>query len=79
MNQDLEEYGDERNSNIVVVEEAKAFDEKDLISNDPMTVVLSKRGWIRAAKGHDIDPQSLQYREETNICPLQWLEIVKTL
>ena len=63
LNEDLEEYGDERNSNIVEVEEAKAFDEKDLISNDPMTVVLSKRGWIRAAKGHDIDPQSLQYRE----------------
>ena len=63
LNEDLEEFGDERNSNIVEVEEAKAFDEKDLISNDPMTVVLSKRGWIRAAKGHDIDPQSLQYRE----------------
>jgi len=59
----LDEYGDDRNSNLVEAEEAKAFDEKDLISNDPMTVVLSKRGWIRAAKGHEIDPQSLQYRE----------------
>ena len=63
LKEDLDEYGDERNSNIVEAEEAKAFDEKDLISNDPMTVVLSKRGWIRAAKGHEIDPESLQYRE----------------
>ena len=63
LKEDLDEYGDDRNSNLVEAQEAKAFDEKDLISNDPMTVVLSKRGWIRAAKGHDIDPQSLQYRE----------------
>ena len=63
LKEDLDEYGDDRNSNLVEAEEAKAFDEKDLISNDPMTVVLSKRGWIRAAKGHEIDPQSLQYRE----------------
>ena len=63
LKEDLEEYGDARNSDLVEAEEAKAFDEKDLISNDPMTVVLSKRGWIRAAKGHEIDPESLQYRE----------------
>ena len=63
LKEDLDEYGDDRNSNLVEAEDAKAFDEKDLISNDPMTVVLSKRGWIRAAKGHEIDPQSLQYRE----------------
>ena len=63
LKKDLDEYGDDRNSNLVEAEDAKAFDEKDLISNDPMTVVLSKRGWIRAAKGHEIDPQSLQYRE----------------
>ena len=44
-------------------EEAKAFDEKELISNDPMTVVLSEKGWIRAAKGHDVDVEGLQYRE----------------
>ena len=63
LKEDLDEYGDDRNSNLVEAEDAKAFDEKDLISNDPMTVVLSKRGWIRAAKGHEIDPKSLQYRE----------------
>ena len=41
----------------------KLFDEKELISNDPMTVVLSEKGWIRAAKGHDVDVEGLQYRE----------------
>ena len=60
---DAEIYGDERNSPIVVREEASAFDEAELISSDPVTLVLSKRGWIRAAKGHDIDPESLNYRE----------------
>ena len=34
-----------------------------MISSDPVTVVLSERGWIRAAKGHEIDPESLNYRE----------------
>ena len=60
---DAEIYGDERNSPIVVREEASAFDEAELISSDPITLVLSKRGWIRAAKGHDIDPESLNFRE----------------
>ena len=60
---DSEEYGDERKSFYGEGVSAKAFDELDLISNDPMTVVLSEKGWIRAAKGHDIDPESLQYRE----------------
>jgi topoisomerase-4 subunit A len=63
LKEDLEEFGDERNSTLTEVEESKAFDEKELISNDPMTVVLSQRGWIRAAKGHDVDAESLQYRE----------------
>lgn len=63
LKEDLDEFGDERNSSMVEAKESKAFDEKELISNDPMTVVLSKRGWIRAAKGHDTDPESLQYRE----------------
>ena len=60
---DAEIYGDDRNSPIVTREEASAFDESELISSDPVTVVLSERGWIRAAKGHDIDPESLNYRE----------------
>ena len=60
---DLKIYGDERNSPIVAREEASAFDETELISSDPVTIVLSERGWVRAAKGHDIDPESLNYRE----------------
>ena len=60
---DAEIYGDQRNSPIVSREEATAFDETELISSDPVTVVLSERGWVRAAKGHDIDPESLNYRE----------------
>ena len=63
LKEDQEEFGDERNSMLAEAEEAKAFDEKELISNDPMTVVLSEKGWIRAAKGHDVDVESLQYRE----------------
>tara|TARA_A100001035_G_scaffold152208_1_gene119824 strand:- start:374 stop:2620 length:2247 start_codon:yes stop_codon:yes gene_type:complete len=60
---DAEIYGDGRNSPIVVREEATAFDEAELISSDPVTLVLSERGWIRAAKGHDVDAESLNYRE----------------
>ena len=60
---DAEVYGDERNSPIVYREEATAFDETELISSDPVTVILSERGWVRAAKGHDIEPESLNYRE----------------
>ena len=60
---DAEIYGDDRNSPIVVREEATAFDEAELISSDPVTLVLSERGWIRAAKGHDVDAESLNYRE----------------
>ncbi|WP_339806600.1 DNA topoisomerase IV subunit A, partial [uncultured Marinobacter sp.] len=53
---DAEAYGDDRRSPIVARTEARAFSEIDLISNDPVTVVLSDKGWVRAAKGHDIDP-----------------------
>jgi topoisomerase-4 subunit A len=57
-----EEYGDDRRSPIVDREEAKAFSEEELLTTEPVTVVLSTKGWIRAAKGHDIDPQSLSYK-----------------
>jgi topoisomerase-4 subunit A len=57
-----EEFGDERRSPLVQREEAQAFSEKDLLSADPVTLVLSKQGWIRAAKGHDIDPEGLNYK-----------------
>lgn len=56
------EHGDERRSPIVARAEAQAFSEKDLLSADPVTVVLSKQGWIRAARGHDIDAAGLSYK-----------------
>ena len=55
MQADAQTFGDDRRSPMVEREEAKAFSEVDLISNDPVTVVLSEKGWVRAAKGHDIE------------------------
>jgi topoisomerase-4 subunit A len=57
-----EQFGDERRTKIVERETAQALNEADLLPNEPMTVVLSARGWARAAKGHDVDPQSLSYK-----------------
>lgn len=59
---DAEKFGDPRRTPIVVREESKAFRETELISTEPVTIVLSERGWIRAAKGHEVDPASLQYK-----------------
>ena len=57
-----EQYGDDRRSPLVVRGEARAFNELELMSADPVTVVMSEKGWIRAAKGHEIDPASLSYK-----------------
>jgi topoisomerase-4 subunit A len=57
-----EQYGDDRRSPLVTREEARAFSELELMSADPITVVMSEKGWIRAAKGHDIDPATLSYK-----------------
>ena len=58
-----EEYGDDRRSPITVAEtEAKAFSELDLLSTEPVTVVVSDKGWIRSAKGHEIDPETLNFK-----------------
>jgi len=58
-----EEYGDSRRSPLVARVEAKAFSETDLIVSEPVTIILSGKGWIRSAKGHDLDPLSLSYKE----------------
>ena len=58
----VEAHGDTRRSPIEQRDEAKAFSELELTSADPLTIVLSEKGWIRAAKGHDIDPTSLSYK-----------------
>lgn len=57
-----EEFGDDRRSPLVHRGEAQAFSEMDLLTADPITVVLSEKGWIRGAKGHDIDPAVLSYK-----------------
>ncbi len=59
---DAETYGDKRRSPIVSREAAQAMDVSDLIPSEPVTVVLSEKGWVRAAKGHDVDPQTLNYK-----------------
>jgi topoisomerase-4 subunit A len=58
----VDAHGDTRRSPIEQREEAKAFSELELTSADPLTIVLSEKGWIRAAKGHDIEPASLSYK-----------------
>jgi len=57
-----DQYGDERRSPLILREEAKAFSEDELMTTEAVTVVLSEKGWIRAAKGHDIDPYTLSYK-----------------
>jgi topoisomerase-4 subunit A len=59
---DAETYGDDRRSPIVERTEAKALTEHDLLPNEKVTVVLSEKGWIRSAKGHDIDATGLSYK-----------------
>ena len=59
---DAEAFGDERRSAIVKREEAVALSETDLMGADPVTVVLSEKGWIRAAKGFDVDGKTLNYK-----------------
>ena len=60
---DAETYGDERVSPLVEATVAHALDESALVVSEPITVVLSQQGWVRAAKGHDVDAESLNYRE----------------
>jgi topoisomerase-4 subunit A len=57
-----EEFGDERRSPLVARAEARAFSEEEIVSAEPVTVILSEMGWIRSGKGHDIDPLSLSYK-----------------
>ena len=59
---DAEKYGDERRSPIVARQAAQAMDETSLITAEPITVVMSQKGWVRAAKGHEIDASALGYK-----------------
>ena len=60
---DAEKYGDKRRAPIVEREVAQALDESALVASEPITIVLSEKGWVRAAKGHDVDAAALGYRE----------------
>jgi len=60
--EDAEEFGDARRTKLVEREAAQAIAAVDLISAEPTTVVLSRLGWVRAAKGHDIDARALSYK-----------------
>lgn len=60
---DAAKFGDDRRSPLVQRGAAQALDESALVASEPVTVVLSAKGWIRAAKGHDIDAEGLNYRE----------------
>jgi topoisomerase-4 subunit A len=70
---DADQYGDDRRSPIVSRVAAQALETTALISNEPITIVLSQKGWIRAAKGHDIDVDSLNYRSGDG-----FLDVVKS-
>ncbi|MCG3882087.1 DNA topoisomerase IV subunit A [Psychrobacter sp. Ps3] len=59
---DMKEHGNERMSPLMERDEAQALKESDLIPSEPITAILSKAGWIRAAKGHEVDPQGMSYR-----------------
>ena len=60
--EDAEKYGDQRRSPIIERGAAQAINEASLISSEAITVVLSKKGWVRAAKGHDIDTRKLNFK-----------------
>jgi topoisomerase-4 subunit A len=60
--EDADAYGDERRTELIEREAARPMDETELVANEPVTVILSQRGFARAAKGHDIDPLTLSYK-----------------
>ena len=60
--EDAEAYGDDRRTNIVEREAAQALDETQLVASEPVTVILSQRGFARAAKGHEVDALALSYK-----------------
>lgn len=62
LKEDIDTYGDERRSPIVVRDAAQAISDAELVPSEPITVVLSERGWVRAGKGHEVDARALQYK-----------------
>lgn len=60
--EDAKKYASSRMSQLVEREEAKAISESEMTPAEPVTVILSEMGWVRCAKGHDIDPEGLSYK-----------------
>lgn len=60
---DAKKFGDARRSPLVARDAAQALDETELVPSEPVTVILSEKGWVRAAKGHDVDAAALSYRD----------------
>lgn len=60
--EDAKKYASPRMSQLVEREEAKAISESEMTPAEPVTVILSEMGWVRCAKGHDIDPSGLSYK-----------------
>ena len=65
---DAEQFGDDRRSPLVEARTAQAMSEQDLLPSEAITVVLSENGWVRAAKGHDIEGASLGYKSGDAFC-----------
>ena len=72
LREDMKKYADPRRSRLVVREEAKAMREEEIIPTEAVTVVMSQQGWIRIAKGHDIDPLSLSYKAGDGFNQAAW-------
>lgn len=68
INEDARLYGDERRSPVVARATAQAFSLDEMVPVEPVTVILSKQGWVRAAKGHDIDAENLSYKAGDGFC-----------
>lgn len=56
------EYGDDRRTKIEFAPSSEAIEEKQILSKDPVTLIVSKMGWVRLAKGHEIQPESLSFK-----------------
>lgn len=67
-----DQYGDARRSQLVMRPVAKAIAKQDLIPSEAITAILSERGWIRAAKGHEIDPTTLSYKSGDGYLDAAW-------
>ncbi len=65
---DAEKFGDARRSEFLEAEEARQFAAEELVTNEPITVILSAKGWVRSAKGHEIEADSLSYRAGDELC-----------